>query len=101
MTAAPWPRRGVEKPDQFTWLVPSKSHPGDLHTVRWSHDPKQGVFFTCSCPRGRGGRAEMGDPNRGCELPCRHVREVAVAEQEDGYPPRPLAPVGDTRRFTE
>ena len=100
--SAPWPRRGIDKIDQFTWLVPSRSHPGDWHTVRWQSDPKQAaVYLTCSCPAGRGSTAWMGDRAKGYERPCRHITLVAEAEQDDGLPPLSKGEMGDPRRFTE
>jgi hypothetical protein len=89
MTVAGWPRHGVSKTGERTWTVPSKSHHGDLHTVEWHTAPREGIWFTCSCPAGES-RGRMGAPRY--EPACRHVRLVAVAEADDGVPARPTPP---------
>lgn len=94
---ASWPRRGVFKvaPDG-PWFVPSRSTPGDFHKVTWDTN-RLGIFFGCSCRAGR----ERGHMGQHAEPPCWHVREVSLAEQEDGYTARPAGIIGDTGRFVD
>jgi hypothetical protein len=98
-TSAPWPRKGVYKLPDGSWMVPSRTTaPGAYWLVRWGHSttvtyrgdartetPRS--YFTCTCPQGQA-RGNMDGHN-----PCRHVRLAAEAEQADGYPPRPAGRV--------
>lgn len=85
----PWPRQGVHKIAEGTWLVPSKSVPGDFHTVTAEYNPKDRVYFTCSCRAGRE-RGKMNAPQH--DPVCSHVRLANLAETDDGIPPRPTPP---------
>ena len=106
--SATWPRRGVYRPQPGEWFVPSRSTPGAFYRVEWGHGPSAECvcnprpeagwphspgcrartgglrqWFTCSCPAGAD-RGQMG-----ADTACRHVREAAAAERDDGYEPRP------------
>lgn len=89
MTTAPnpWPRKGVHKlPAGAGWMVPSESVPGAFRHVTFEQGYRRSIGFHCTCPAGK---------ERGLMSPghaCRHVRLVAEAESDDGYPPRPSAP---------
>lgn len=85
----PWPRHDVVKVDDRTWLVPSKSTPGDYHTVAGHYAEKEGAWFTCSCRAGRE-KGRMNAPRY--EPACAHVRLANLAESDDGYPKRPSPP---------
>lgn len=85
----PWPRDGVHRSiDGHSWFVPSKSEPGAYRAVRWDTRPREGVWFTCTCPAGQT-RGQMGSRH---EPPCRHVLAVLRAEEADGLPKRPTPP---------
>lgn len=86
----PWPRGGVDRARPGTWYVASDSQIGVFWRVEWLHTPDDGHYWTCGCPAGRKRRMMgHGNPNPALSPPCRHVRRVAVAEDDDGYPPRP------------
>lgn len=89
-TSPIWHAEGVYKIARGTWLVPSRSHPGMFHTVAWHHEPKDGTWYTCSCPVGHE-RKRMGVPRY--DPFCRHVREMRAAEKaaEGDVRPAPKA----------
>ncbi|MGH9094151.1 MAG: hypothetical protein ACRDXE_03225 [Acidimicrobiales bacterium] len=92
--AAPWPRRGVYRIEAGAWMVPSSSTAGAYYMVTWKSTPATGVFFECTCPYGRERAAEgarMAPASHGGVKECRHVREVAAAEQADGFRVPPVA----------
>jgi hypothetical protein len=99
-TSAPWPRT-VSGTSVFkvydhdgmaenTWFVSSKSEPGAFRLVQFHSTPKEGRWWTCSCPAGHDGFKRMGAPLY--ERTCRHIQSVAAAEMADGHAPRPIAP---------
>ena len=96
-SARPWPRDGVFKtfgPDGRArvagsiWFVRSATTEGAYWFVQFHRTADLGPWWTCSCPAGHA-RPMMGGKHAG---PCRHVKAVVVAEQADGYAPRPTAP---------
>lgn len=92
---ADWPRHGVHKLGDGTWMVPSKDTPGAWRHVIYTTDPQTGhVGFRCSCPAGQT-RGEMGAHDDQAPV-CSHVKTVGRAEADDGYPPRPPGAVTPT-----
>lgn len=89
--SAPWPRQGIFKIPDGSWMVPSATKPGVYYRVRWNSTPKTGIVFRCTCLAGQE-RGEMGTKT-GQPNPCRHVLHVSRAEQADGTKPRPVVPV--------
>lgn len=86
----PWPRGNVDRAEPGRWYVASKTTPGIFYRTEWSTTPATGHFWTCTCPAGVSrGRMGGAGPTDALERPCRHVRAVAVAEADDGYPARP------------
>ena len=83
--AKPWPRLGVFKLGDGSWMVPSRTTEGAYWRVTFETGVRDHVGFACTCPAGRD-RGRMGSHD---SPPCRHVRQVSLAEQEDGYAPRP------------
>jgi hypothetical protein len=96
VSAAPWPRRGVFRANKDgVWFVPSATTEGVYYCIEWGYTGPNGSYWTCTCRAGEN-RGHMTGVN-----PCRHVREVAVAEQNDGYEPRPSAPPAPGSSYVE
>lgn len=100
MPPKPWPREAYghvihklhDRDGNFEqrWFVSSFSSPGTFWMVAYTKDGSQPAYFRCSCPAGLQGHRRVGTA---WEAPCRHVRAVSAAETDDGYSPRPSAPV--------
>lgn len=97
----PWPRSALGctvyrlNPGSGVWFVSSRSMPGAFRLVRagrlWASEP---IGFSCSCPKGEAAQeiTEQPFPMPHDKPECHHVRAAAVAEKDDGVPPRPTAP---------
>jgi hypothetical protein len=96
---APWPRTvrarnrtvTVDKIAPGAWVVPSHTTLGQLYRFTQQHDPRLGVYFTCTCSAGQH-RERMGPAASGLPPVCSHGDDVFAAEKADGYPPRPTGP---------